>query len=51
MQRIRRKHPELKYFWIPRKFGAKDTSDFIKKYGVEKTKEYVKEFIKFYGEK
>lgn len=41
MRRIKKNHPELKYFFIPRKFGAKDISDFIKKYGVKKAKEYI----------
>lgn len=48
MRKIKEKHPELKYFWIPRSFQAKDVSDFIKKYGIDKTKEYVKQFIEHY---
>lgn len=48
MCKIKEKHPELKYFWIPRHFQAKDVSDFIKKYGIDKTKEYVKQFIEYY---
>ena len=41
MQKIKKVHPELEYFWIPRKFKAKDTSDFVKMYGKDKTKEYI----------
>lgn len=51
MKRIRNKYPELKYFWIPRKYEAKDISDFIRKYGIDKTKEYVEKLKSFYGEK
>lgn len=38
MAKIRRQYPELKYFFIPNKYGAKDVSDFVKKYGKEYTK-------------
>ena len=48
MKKIRKKHPELKVFFIPRKFGCKDPSDFYKKYGLEKTKKYVEELKEFY---
>lgn len=33
MKKIKRKYPDLIYFWIPRKYEAKDISDFYKKYG------------------
>lgn len=49
MQRIKKAHPELKFFWIPRDSGAKDISDYIKKYGVDKTKNYIKELKEKYG--
>lgn len=48
MRRIKKQYPELKFFWIPRSYGAKDTSDFIKKYGVDKTKECVEKLLKKY---
>lgn len=48
MRRIKKMYPNLNFFWIPRKFGAKDTSDFIKKYGVEKTKEYINVLKEYY---
>lgn len=38
MFKIKKKHPNLKYIWIPTHYQAKDISDFVKKYGVEKTK-------------
>ena len=40
MQKIRKQFP-VKCFWIPRKYGAKDISDFYKKYGREKTLELI----------
>lgn len=43
MNRIKKQYPELTYMWIPRKYEAKDISDFIKKYGIEKTKEIADE--------
>ena len=48
MCRIKKLYPELKFFWIPRKYGAKDISDFIKKYGLEETKRYVEKIRKIY---
>jgi len=49
MRRIKKVHPELKFFWIPRDSGAKDISDYIKKYGVDKAKNYIKELKEKYG--
>ena len=43
MRRIKKEHPELVYFWIPRKYEAKDISDFYHKYSREKTIEFIKE--------
>lgn len=47
MQRIKKEYPELKVAFIPRKYNAKDFSDFRKKYGkseclklIELAKEY-----------
>jgi len=37
MNKIKKKHPELHYFFIPRKYDAKDFSDFYAKYGREFT--------------
>lgn len=48
MRKIKKQYPELKFFWIPRKYKAKDTSDFIKKYGVCKTKEYIEKLKVYY---
>ena len=39
LRKIRRAHPELDYFIIPRRYKAKDASDLCKLYGFEKTKE------------
>lgn len=39
LRRIRKAHPELKYFVIPRKYNAKDASDFCKLYGIDRTRE------------
>lgn len=43
MRKIKKEHPELVYFWIPRKYEAKDISDFYHKYSREKTIEFIKE--------
>lgn len=40
--KIRKEHPELKYFFIPNKYKAKDISDFYKKYGKIKTWNFIK---------
>lgn len=48
MNRIKKAHPELKFIFIPRKYGAKDISDFYKKYNKNKTLELInkaKEFL------
>ena len=45
MAKIRRLHPELKYFFIPNSYDAKDISDFYKKYGKSKTIEFLKNNI------
>ena len=49
MKRIKKEYPDLRFFWIPRSFKAKDVSDFIKKYGIQKTKEYVEKLKVYYG--
>ena len=43
MRKRKKKHPELIYFYIPRHYNAKDISDFYKKYGKDKTLEFVKD--------
>lgn len=48
MNRIKKEHPELLFFWIPRKYNAKDCSDFVKKYGIAKTQEYITMLKNFY---
>lgn len=45
MNKIKKEHPELFYTWIPRSYEAKDISDFRKKYGEKKTKQFIKESI------
>lgn len=45
MAKIRHKHPELYYFFIPKKYQAKDISDFHKKYGRKKTLLFLKDNI------
>ena len=46
MNKIKKEHPELIFQWIPRKYEAKDISDFYKKYKKDKTIEFIKECIK-----
>lgn len=48
LNKIRRKHPDLLYFFIPRKYNAKDCSDFYKKYGEKKIKEGIEQIRKYY---
>jgi hypothetical protein len=45
MCKIKKEHPELTYLWIPRRYEAKDISDFRKKYGEKKTKQFIKDLI------
>ncbi len=44
---IRKKYPELNYFWMPW-YLAKDFTDSIKLVGIENMKEYVNEFMSNY---
>lgn len=39
MNKLKKQFPELIYYFIPRKYEAKDPTDFYKKFGLEKTKE------------
>lgn len=46
MNKIKRKHPELNFFFIPRFYKVKDFSDFYAKYGRKKTIKTIKYYIK-----
>lgn len=48
LKQIRVKHPDLHTFFIPRKYGVKDISDFFKKYGEEETRRLAGELLKYY---
>lgn len=45
MSKIRKLHPELNYFIIPREYSSKDFTDLIRDYGIEKVKTLVPEFL------
>ena len=45
MWEIRKQYPELNYIWIPKKYKAKDISDYCKMYGLNKTIDLVKSYI------
>jgi len=45
MNKIKKKHPELLYYFIPRKYDVKDISDFYKRYKKKKTISFIKEVI------
>lgn len=45
MNRIKKRFPNLIYYWIPRAFGVKDFSDFYKKYGRTFTLNFIKNEI------
>ena len=47
MAKIRREHPELNYYFLPR-YLAKDFTDSIKMIGVDKMKQYVNQFMSNY---
>ena len=47
MNKIRKEHPELNYFYIPKNL-AKDFTDSIKLIGIDKMKQLVKEFLNTY---
>jgi DNA primase len=48
LKQIKVKHPDLHIFFIPRKYGVKDISDFFKKYGEEETRRLAGELLKYY---
>lgn len=47
MNKIRKQYPELNYIWIPRKYDAKDISDFYKKYGKDETVKLIKQYLEW----
>ena len=47
MNRIKKQHPDLNICMIPRKYEAKDISDFYRKYGKSKTIAFIKESIEY----
>ena len=49
MRKLKKQYPDLEYFFIPRKYKAKDFSDLRALYGKDKTKELIIEFLKYYN--
>lgn len=45
--KIKKEHPELNYIWIPRKYKAKDISDYYKMYGRNKTVNLIKTYLEW----
>lgn len=45
MNKLKKKHPDLIYTWIPRYYNAKDISDYYKEYGRKETLNLIKEFV------
>lgn len=45
---VRKKYPELNYFWIPKELEAKDLTDLIKLVGIEEVKKLVNKFMSNY---
>lgn len=45
LNKVRKKFPEFIYYWIPRKYGSKDFTDFIRDHGLEAAKNLIKENI------
>ena len=48
INKIKKQFPDLTYVMIPRKYNAKDISDFYKLYGRYKTLEFIKERILYF---
>ena len=42
---IRKRFPELNYYWIPKELGAKDLTDLIKLKGISEVKKLVNQFM------
>lgn len=51
MNKLKKKHPDLIYTWIPRHYNAKDISDYYKEYGRKETLNLIKEFVLWLKEK
>ena len=51
MYKIRSKYPELDYFVIPSYLNAKDFSDLVKLYDIEKTKNMLNECLNYFRKK
>lgn len=45
MNKLKKKHSDLIYTWIPRRYNAKDISDYYKEYGRKETLNLIKEFV------
>ena len=48
LQKIRQTYPDIKVAFIPRKYKAKDISDFRKKYGKEETEKLINAAKQYY---
>ena len=46
MKKLKKLHPELNFFFIPRHLNAKDFSDFYALYGRERTLGEIKKYLK-----
>lgn len=46
MKKLKKLHPELNFFFIPRHFNAKDFSDFYALYGKDRTLDEIKKYFK-----
>ncbi len=46
MRKIKKQHPELAYYFIPRKYNSKDISDAVKNMGIDKVKSLIIENIR-----
>lgn len=51
MRKIKKRHKDLLFFYIPRKYNAKDASDFYKMYGPDKCMKLIKQSIINYKKK
>ena len=45
LEKIKKEHPELDYFYIPEEFKEKDFSDFYKKYGKDEATKFLNKYI------
>lgn len=51
LAKVRRNHPELDYFVIPKQYNAKDFSDLRKIYGFEETKKLILQVLEYFKQK